>query len=358
MVPEKSSRVVAAAALGIALLTRCGSPSGNDAGSPGPDSGTPSDAGQGDSGTATPDSGGTLPDGGGPDAGNSDAGLPGRGGVSLDGGTVDRLYFSLTGDSRPPICDLFFVGKGYDYPTANVTKLAQQMEARQTQFSLDLGDHQFVCVGGLTEAQTQIAAYMSAISNYKAPFFMSMGNHECVFALGGTIDDCGANNPSDPAFTAFMAALAPISPKPYYFVDIHTSMGLARFVFVADDAWDSTESTWLSGVLTEADTLAQYTIVSHHHPVSQTGGNYPAIWSMIKSHKYALHLTAHQHLYSHDTADDASGRSVIVGTGGSSDETMLGYATVEQGVDGRLYFTMYDAATDSAMDSWNVGPNP
>jgi hypothetical protein len=359
MVPRRALQSVAAAAFSAALLTHCGSPSGSDAGPGSADSGgnVGADAGPTDSGTVMPDSGPGPSDSGSADAGSGDAGLPGRGGVSNDGGTVDRLYFALTGDSRPPICDLFFVGKGFDYPTANVTKLAQQMEARQTQFALDLGDHQFVCVGGITEAQTQIGAYVTAMANFKAPFFMSMGNHECVFALGGTLDDCGANNPSDPAYTAFMQALASVSPKPYYSVDIQTSMGLARFVFIADDAWDSTEASWLSALLTDADVRARYTIVAHHHPISQTNGNYPAIWSAIKAHKYALHLTAHQHLYSHDTQNDASGRSVIVGTGGSSDETLLGYATVVQGVDGRLYFTMYDSSTDAPVDSWNVGPN-
>jgi hypothetical protein len=356
-------RAAVIAVVGMGLFTRCGPPSGTDAGSPDDAGGSPNDSGQSppDSGNR-PDAGPGFdaghPDAGTSDAGsNSDAGLPGRGGVGLDGGTVDRLYFSLTGDSRPPICDLFFIGKGFDYPTANVTKLAQQMEARQTQFALDLGDHQFVCLGGLTEAQTQIGAYVTAMSNFTAPFFMSMGNHECVFALGGTLDDCGANNPSDPAYNAFMQALAPVSPKPYYAIDIQTSMGLATFVFVADDAWDSTESAWLTGVLTAADTRATYTIVAHHHPISTSNGNYPAIWAIIKAHKYALHLTAHQHLYSHDTSNDTSGRSVIVGTGGSSDETFLGYATVLQGTDGRLYFTMYDSSTDSPMDHWDVGPN-
>jgi hypothetical protein len=34
-----------------------------------------------------------------------------------------------------------------------------------------------------------------------------------------------------------------------------------------------------------------------------------------------------------------------------------GYATVVQGVDGRLYFTMYDSATDLPVDAWSVGAN-
>ncbi len=284
--------------------------------------------------------------------------VPTRGGVTNTGGSVDRLFFALTGDTRPPLCDLFVLGNGNDYPTAVISNIAQLMEAKKPQFALDLGDHMFVCVGGASEAQAQMSAYTSAFSVFKAPFFMTMGNHECVFALGGSLDDCGASNPSDPAFTTFMAALAPISKTPYYYRDIQTSMGLARLVFIADDAWNATEASWLDGVLTEADTKAQYTIVAHHHNLAaSTSGNYATIVSAIKAHKYALHLTAHTHIYSHDVATDPSGRTVIVGTGGSSDETMAGYATVEQGSDGRLYFTMYDSTTDMPVDAWNVGAN-
>jgi hypothetical protein len=357
---------VLGAAACFAVPVACGSPSLS--GDNPPDSGpanqppdaalTESDASSGDSGVRT-DSGTVVA---GPDAGEGDAGmgpLPGRGGVNNDGGAVDRLYFAVTGDTRPPLCDLFLYGQGYDYPTAKVTQIADEMEVRQTQFALDLGDHMFVCVGGSTEANAQMNTYMTAIANFKAPFFMSMGNHECIFALGGALDDCGANNTSDPAYTAFMSALAPISPKPYYSVDIGTSMGLARFVFVADDAWDSTESTWLGNVLTDADTKATYTIVSRHHNLAaSTSGNYAAIVKMVQSHKYALHLTAHTHTYLHDLQQDPTGRTVIVGTGGSSDATMDGYATVVQGLDGNLYFTMYDSTTDLPIDHWTVGPNP
>jgi hypothetical protein len=190
---------------------------------------------------------------------------------------------------------------------------------------------------------------------------MSMGNHECAFAIGGALGDCGANDPSDGVFQTFMAALAPVSSTPYYYRDIQTSMGLVRLVFIADDAWSSTEATWAANVLTEADSIAKYTIVSHHHNLAaSTSGNYEAIVQLIQAHKYALHLTAHTHTYIHDTANDPSGRSVIVGVGGATDASApaLGYATVIQGLDGRLYFTMYDSSTNLPMDAWSVGPNP
>lgn len=284
--------------------------------------------------------------------------LPARGGVTLNGGSVDRLYFAMTGDTRPPLCDLFLLGSGNDYPSAVISQLAQQMEAQQTQFVLDLGDHMFVCFGGASEAQSQMSAYTAAISPISVPYFMSMGNHECAFALGGSLDDCGADNPGDPVFTTFMGALAPVSPLPYYARDIQTSQGLARFVFVADDAWNDSQSAWLESTLADADQNAKYTIIARHHNLAaSTSGNYAAIVSIIQAHKYALHLTAHEHTYLHDTVLDPSGRTAVVGTGGSNDATMNGYATVVQGLDGNLYFTMYDSSTNAPVDAWTVGPN-
>ena len=36
-----------------------------------------------------------------------------------------------------------------------------------------------------------------------------------------------------------------MSSKPYYSVNIETSLGRATLVFVADNAWDSAQQTWL-----------------------------------------------------------------------------------------------------------------
>lgn len=293
--------------------------------------------------------------------GAADAGLgpmPARGGVDVTGGSVDRLSFAVTGDTRPPLCDLVLLGRGQDYPTAAVTTIATQMNARGVQLGLDLGDHVFVCLGGAGEAEAQMNDYLRAISVFKAPFFLSMGNHECAFALGGGLGDCGADNPKDGVYTTFLKALAPISAKPYYAVDVATSLGLARFVFVADDAWNDAQAAWLETTLAEADAKARYTIVLRHHNLAQSkSGHYAAIVALVNAHKYALHLTAHVHTYQHDVAEDPSGRTAIVGTGGSSNATMQGYATVVQGLDARLYFTMYDSAMDLPVDTWSVGPN-
>jgi hypothetical protein len=67
-----------------------------------------------------------------------------------------------------------------------------------------------------------------------------------------------------------MKALA--RPRAWYATDVHTSMGLARFVFVADGSWDSAQASWLERVLTDAETNAQYTIAARHHPIDGVGG--------------------------------------------------------------------------------------
>ena len=52
-----------------------------------------------------------------------------------------------------------------------------------------------------------------------------------------------------------------------------TGSGLAVFIVIADDVWDSTQSSWLTTQLNDADTHAKYTFVSRHHPIGNT--DYP-----------------------------------------------------------------------------------
>lgn len=329
-----------------------------------PDGGPPTDPDAGTAGTsqdAGPGADAAGADDAGPhDAGGTDAGappdgggigpLPSRGGVTTTGGTVDRLYFAVTGDTRPAFCDMTS-----SYPTARITRIATLMEARQPQFAVDAGDHIYVCFAGLTAARTQMGYYMTAIANFKAPFFMSMGNHECTLAIG----NCPTGS-SDSNYVAYLEALKPIAARAYYSIDVNTRSGLARFVVVADNSWDNDHATWLEATLAEADAVARYTILVRHHNLrdSFSGTNTgKTLLGIVRRHKHALHITGHTHTYGHDLVGDPSGRTVIIGTGGAPSPPFYGYGTVVQGLDDRLYFTMYDESTDRPVDAWSVGPN-
>ncbi len=185
---------------------------------------------------------------------------------------------------------------------------------------------------------------------------MTEGNHECM-GSGSGYCPTGSQNVN---FQAFMSALSPISSTPYYSVNIQTSMGLATFVFVADNSFDSAQQSWLDSTLTQADQNATYTLIAKHHPEGDTSVSANStIMQIIRNHKFALLLTGHTHKYEHQTTDN--GRDVILGNGGAplvSTGTFNGYGIIDQLSSGQLQVTIYDLATGSPQDQWTAGPNP
>jgi Calcineurin-like phosphoesterase len=275
--------------------------------------------------------------------GTPDAGQVPTGSVAIDGGTVDRLWFATTGDTRPADCDQTGL-----YPQAAIQEIAAAMKALRVQFTVDLGDHMYVCNASDTEAQQQMGFYTSAVSAGPSTWWMTMGNHEC--GSNNYPYSCFTSGPHDANFSAYMSALK--RPQPYYFTDVTTSQGKARFVFIADDAWDQTQSAWLSTTLAQADSF-KYTIVVRHHPVQGSRTGNAQILDLIRAHKYTLILTAHNHDYEHDLST-WSGRSAVVGLGGAGG--YWGFATLLQNADGTLTFVQRDANGNPVGTPWTVTP--
>jgi hypothetical protein len=283
--------------------------------------------------------------------GTPDPGAVPRGTVSANGGSVERLWFATTGDTRPARCN-----DTEAYPKATIARIASAMKALEVQFTVDLGDHLYVCsdVGGLgragldAAARAQMAAYTTAIASGPATWWMTMGNHECDAAYQ-TGSACVVGGPYDSNFAAYMAALR--RPQPYYANDVQTSQGVARFVVIADDAWSETQARWVEATLTEADARAKYTVVVRHHPVQGPRIGRPEIVSLLRRHKYTLLLTAHEHDYFHD-GESWEGRSVVVGLGGAGGK--WGFGTVLQNPDGTLTFVRRDANGNPVGAAWSV----
>jgi hypothetical protein len=276
----------------------------------------------------------------------STAGSTGGTGIGPSGGSVTLLHFGMTGDTRPPACE-----DTANYPTGVINAIADQFESLGLQFALDLGDHMYVCNNSLSTANTQMGMYMQAAQRFKGTWFMTMGNHEC----SGTPCLPGSSNAN---YVSYMNALAPISKLPYYSFDIQTSLGLATFVIIADNAWSTAQSSWLQQTLTTADTRARYTIVARHHPEGDTSvtTNADSV-QIIRQHKFSLFLTGHSHEYKHMTTDN--GRDIVLGTGGApliAGGAFHGYALVDQQGDGNLKVTVFDVS-NVQQDSWTVPPN-
>jgi hypothetical protein len=279
---------------------------------------------------------GALP--GTPDPGQVPGGL-----VAFDGGTVDRLWFATTGDTRPADCD-----KTDLYPKAAIAQIAAAMKALEVQFTVDLGDHMYVCNGSDAEARQQMGFYMSAIGSGPPTWWMTMGNHEC--GNNRFPYSCFTGGPHDANFSAWLSALK--RPEPYYFTDVATSQGKARFVYIADDSWSPAQASWLASTLTEADSF-KYTFIVRHHPVqgSRTGNG--QILDTIRAHRYSMILTAHNHDYEHDTSSWGA-RSAVVGLGGAGGR--WGFGTVLQNADGTLSFVQRDANGNPVGKPWSVAP--
>ena len=185
-------------------------------------------------------------------------------GIGPTGGTVDLLDFVLTGDTRPGACN-----DTANYPTALHQQIVRSMAAVNAQFALDLGDHMYACSQNAQAAQQQMALYTAPLSSFPAPFFMTMGNHECENGA-----DCSANA-SDVNYAAFAQALRSVSKETAanYALQIQTRLGRVTVVVVADNFFGAAQQAWLQSTMTDADTGSIATLVAKHHPVtgSRTG---------------------------------------------------------------------------------------
>jgi calcineurin-like phosphoesterase family protein len=306
-------------------------------GTPGPNQSGNVDLGAG-GGTALPDLAGVP---------NPVGGIPVGGPVGPTGGTVDRLFFGFTGDTRPVDC-------GGAYPTPIIDNIFTQMKTAGVQFALDQGDHMFNCGSDFSGARDQMNAYVQAAGLLGKTVFLTMGNHECT----GESQTLCSSYPygTNPNYTAFMDALKPISAKPYYRFDITTGSGLAVFLVVADDTWNAEQQTWLTTNLADADAHARYTFVTKHHPDGNTDHpEFQQIYDLVRQHKYTLFFTGHSHLYKRQSSDP---RAIVMGIGGAplAGTPYNGYGTAVQGTDDRIYVSVYDQATGNVRDKFDVAP--
>jgi hypothetical protein len=293
----------------------CGSQT-SDAGSPPADSGVPYD-------------------GGGPVTGN----------VGPDGGTLSTLYFGVVGDTRPA---------NYDdvagYPTAIITKIFQDIQAFNPRppFVLATGDYQFASSGSTSTASQQLALYLGARQNYSGVQFPAMGNHECT---GSTSSNCGTGNTNGITanYTAFMnQLLSPINKaKPYYSFNVNATDNswTSKFVIIAANAWDSTQSSWLSSVMAQKTT---YTFVVRHEPpdASPAAPGQAPSEAIIAGFPYTLEIVGHSHTYGHYTTPYP--REVIIGNGGApltNTSKDYGFGVFKQRSDGAIVCDMIDYST-------------
>jgi hypothetical protein len=274
-----------------------------------------------------------------------DGGGPPTGSVGPSGGKLSRLLFGVVGDTRPPTIDDLA-----GYPTPIITKIFSDIQALAARPPLvvSTGDYQFASsYSSSTTTSAQFDLYLAARQKYSGIEFPAMGNHECT---GATVSNCGQGNTNGitPNYSAFMSKmLGPIQQaKPYYSirVDATDNSWTSKFVFVAANAWDSGQSSWLSGVMATPTT---YTFVVRHE--SSTASPQPAgvaaSDAILNAHPYTLLIVGHSHTYYHGRG----AREVTIGNGGAPlSSKSYGFGIFSQRADGAIVGDMIDYMTGQA----------
>ena len=276
------------------------------------------------------------------------------GSVGPSGGTVSSLLFAAVGDSRPANED-----DTSTYPTQVISKIYQDIQSDGAQFVVSTGDYQFSNPSGSTGA-AQLALYAQARASFSGPLFPAMGNHECD---GYTADNCtssgsitsGGSGGTSKNFTAFkQTLLAPINQTlPYYVININGTNGAwtAKFVVIACNAWDSTQSSWLTSALSQSTT---YTFIMKHEPAADSAPCTTESENIISAHPYTLKIVGHTHEFR-----KSESREVIVGNGGAplaSSSDTYGYALITQTSSGQIQVQEIDYNSNAPISSFTVSP--
>jgi len=265
---------------------------------------------------------------------------------------VSRLYFAVVGDTRPPNVD-----DTSGYPTAIITKIFQDMASMSPKptFGVSTGDYMFATPGNGTAAP-QLNLYVQARASFTNTMFPAMGNHECN---GYTASNCGSGNTDGVTenYTAFLTQLlAPIQQSsPYYAINVSGTGGAwtAKFVFIAGNAWDSAQSSWLTTTLAQTTT---YTFIIRHESASaNTAPGVTPSEAIMAKYPYTLAIVGHTHTY-----EKSGSREVIFGNGGAplSGSGNYGFGLIQQRADNAIQVDMLDYSTMQPDTSFEFAVNP
>ena len=271
--------------------------------------------------------------------------------TGVTGGTLDTLNFAIVGDTRPANPD-----DTAGYPTAVITKIWQDVEAYSPRpaFAVTTGDYMFACTSGNSQAP-QMALYLGARKAFSGVTFAAMGNHECT---GADASNCGTGNTNGitPNYSLFLSKmLMPLGVSlPYYTVNISSTAGgawTAKLVFIAANAWDATQASWLDAELAKPTT---YTFVVRHEGLSSDSSSNPIPGikpseAILAKHPWTLKIVGHTHTYEYRLSD----REIVIGNGGAppTGSVNYGYVVARQRADGAIVFSSYDYSDNSVVQT-------
>lgn len=274
---------------------------------------------------------------------------PTHAGAGPGGGTLTDLRFAVVGDTRPANID-----DTAHYPTDIVGAIWTDVEQEQPhpQFAVTTGDYMFASTTG-HEQGPQLDLYLGARAAYTGVVYPAIGNHECT---GYTVSNCGPAGADlePPNYTVYLEKMVqPIGEQLPYFTERFAAADkswTAKFVFVAANAWDRAQESWLEQQLSEPST---YTFIVRHEPSqSDTAPGVGPSDQIIIKHPYTMLITGHTHSYRHIPAY----RTIIVGNGGAplTSDVNYGYVIIARQPDGTIGVTSYDYETRAVVDQFAV----
>lgn len=275
--------------------------------------------------------------------------------VTASGGTVSSLLFAVVGDTRPANID-----DTSGYPTTIIDTIFADVTARSPQpsFVVSTGDYQYSSApptSGASTSAPQLALYMQARAKFPGPQFPAMGNHECN---GYTASNCGSGNTDGVTenYSNFLSTmLGPINQtNPYYAIKVSATDGswTSKLVFIAANAWDSAQSSWLDTTLAESTT---YTFVIRHEATeANTAPGVSPSDTIIAKYPLTLEICGHTHDYS------KSGNKIVMGNGGAplTGSGDYGYGLITQRSDGNIIVDEVDYQTNAADSSFHFVVTP
>jgi hypothetical protein len=331
------------------VKTYCGSSACSSSG----DAGT-TDSGGADTGAA--DTGGA--DGGGVDSGHADAGGVSLPAPTLAPVTLPTLQFGIVGDTRPA------QSQTTGYSSSLKTVIGSVFSGLQTQgvpFAVATGDYAFSS-SSAGSAVPQYTDYMTARANFAGTYLPTMGNHECN---GFTDSNCPVGSYTGMAQDYINKIVTPSTGQSslYYSALYLASDGswTAKFIFIAANAWNSAQQSWLQATLAVPTT---YTFTIRHEPANANTAPGTTPSETLLSSSYAggaltLSLTGHTHLVQlpggtqpyGDQFGSTQPYEIIIGNGGAPLDggPTYGYAVAtRRQSDGAIVTQLYESADSSS----------
>jgi hypothetical protein len=294
--------------------------------------------------------------------GSTGAGGSGGGGVTLPAPTLpaqslSALSFGMTGDTRPPN------SQTSRYPQTLRTIIGSVFSgfaSANVPFAVGSGDYAFSSTNA-GDAVPQYQDYMSARANFGGTFLPTMGNHECN---GFTNSNCpvGSFTGMTQDYVDTIVQPSTSQTSPYYSKLYKATDGswTAKFIFIAANAWNSAQQTWLQNTL-NVDTT--YTFTIRHEPANdaRAPGVTPSENLMAPAFnggRLTLSITGHTHLVQlpggtqpyGDPFGSTLAYEMIVGNGGAPLDAgpTYGYAVAtRRASDGAIVVQMYESADSS-----------